>query len=165
MVQPSGWRRIIADRKVTVFSNDVIVYYHFGVQRQWGRGGSGVSCDWLLDPILYIWSTFLWVLCICPKSTFSLAASRELVPCYIHMSSSFLEVIVAVDFLIFVFYTETSVLSEVDFVLCLDSISKTDNLFLHVSKPPKEGTPAFELVKVKKLSHCTNNSSNQACNL
>lgn len=42
---------------------------------------------------------------------------------------------------------ETSVLSEVDFVLCLDSISKTDNLFLHVSKPPKEGTPAFELVK------------------
>lgn len=60
---------------------------------------------------------------------------------------------------------ETSVLSEVDFVLCLDSISNTDNLFLHVSKPPKEGTPAFELVKVKKLSHCTNNSSNQACNL
>ncbi|KAK2567845.1 Nicalin-1 [Acropora cervicornis] len=43
---------------------------------------------------------------------------------------------------------ETSVLSEVDFVLCLDSISNTDNLFLHVSKPPKEGTPAFELVKV-----------------
>lgn len=42
---------------------------------------------------------------------------------------------------------ETSVLSEVVFVLCLDSISKTDNLFLHVSKPPKEGTPAFELVK------------------
>ncbi|XP_074613769.1 BOS complex subunit ncln-like [Acropora palmata] len=42
---------------------------------------------------------------------------------------------------------ETSVLSEVDFVLCLDSISNTDNLFLHVSKPPKEGTPAFELVK------------------
>lgn len=86
-------------------------------------------------------------------------------PCYIHVSSRFLEVIVAVDFLIFVFYAETSVLSEVDFVLCLDSISKTDNLFLHVSKPPKEGTPAFELVKVKKLSHCTHNSSNQTCNL
>lgn len=101
-------------------------------------------------------------MCICPKSTFSLAARRELslVPCYIHVSSRFLKVIVAVDFLISVFYAETSVLSEVDFVLCLDSISKTDNLFLHVSKPPKEGTPAFELVKVKKLSHCTHNSSN-----
>ena len=74
--------------------------------------------------------------------------------------------IVAVDFLscFFFFCAETSVLSEVDFVLCLDSISKTDNLFLHVSKPPKEGTPAFELIKVKKLSHCTHNSSNQTCN-
>ena len=44
--------------------------------------------------------------------------------------------------------TETSVLSDVDFVLCLDSIAKTDQLFLHVSKPPKEGTPAFTLVEV-----------------
>ena len=43
-------------------------------------------------------------------------------------------------------------LSEVDFVLCLDSIGKTDNLFLHVSKPPKEGSPAFALVEVKGLS-------------
>lgn len=42
---------------------------------------------------------------------------------------------------------ETSVLSDVDFVLCLDSIAKTDQLFLHVSKPPKEGTPAFTLVE------------------
>ncbi|XP_068693928.1 BOS complex subunit ncln-like isoform X2 [Montipora foliosa] len=42
---------------------------------------------------------------------------------------------------------EASVLSEVDFVLCLDSIGKTDNLFLHVSKPPKEGSPAFALVE------------------
>lgn len=42
---------------------------------------------------------------------------------------------------------ETSVLSDVDYVLCLDSIGKTDNLFLHVSKPPKEGTSAFALVE------------------
>ncbi|XP_073242731.1 BOS complex subunit NCLN-like [Porites lutea] len=42
---------------------------------------------------------------------------------------------------------ETSVLSDVDYVLCLDSIGKTDNLFLHVSKPPKEGTLAFSLVE------------------
>ena len=39
-------------------------------------------------------------------------------------------------------------LSDVDYVLCLDSIGKTDNLFLHVSKPPKEGTSAFALVEV-----------------
>ena len=44
--------------------------------------------------------------------------------------------------------TETSVLSDVDYVLCLDSIGRTDNLFLHVSKPPKEGTPAYALVEV-----------------
>ena len=42
-------------------------------------------------------------------------------------------------------------LSDVDYVLCLDSIGKTDNLFLHVSKPPKEGTPAFALAEVQCL--------------
>jgi len=41
------------------------------------------------------------------------------------------------------------VLSDVDYVLCLDSIANTDQLFLHVSKPPKEGTPAFALVEVQ----------------
>ena len=51
------------------------------------------------------------------------------------------------------FFAETSVLSDVDYVLCLDSIGKTDNLFLHVSKPPKEGTPAFALVEVQYLGH------------
>ena len=45
-------------------------------------------------------------------------------------------------------FTETSVLSDVDYVLCLDSIGKTDNLFLHVLKPPKDGTLAFSLVEV-----------------
>ena len=44
-------------------------------------------------------------------------------------------------------------LSDVDYVLCLDSIGKTDNLFLHVSKPPKEGTPAFSLVEVCTVVH------------
>ena len=43
-------------------------------------------------------------------------------------------------------------LSDVDYVLCLDSIGKTDNLFLHVSKPPKEGTLAFSLVEVRTVS-------------
>ena len=45
-------------------------------------------------------------------------------------------------------FTETSVRSDVDYVLCLDSIGKTDDLFLLVSKPPKEGTLAFSLVEV-----------------
>ena len=49
----------------------------------------------------------------------------------------------------FLFLTETSVLSDVDYVLCLDSIAKADQLFLHVSKPPKEGTPAFAVVEVQ----------------
>ena len=56
---------------------------------------------------------------------------------------------VSLNLLIFLLLTETSVLSDVDYVLCLDSIAKTDQLFLHVSKPPKEGTPAFALVEVK----------------
>lgn len=38
-----------------------------------------------------------------------------------------------------------------DYVLCLDSIGKTDHMFLHVSKPPKEGTPAFSLVEVSSI--------------
>ncbi|EDO34607.1 predicted protein [Nematostella vectensis] len=42
---------------------------------------------------------------------------------------------------------EQSVLNDVDFVLCLDSIAKGDTLFLHYSKPPKEGTKAFDLVE------------------
>ena len=52
--------------------------------------------------------------------------------------------------------TETSVLSDVDYVLCLDSIAKTDHLFLHVSKPPKEGTPAFALVEVCTTRYSVN---------
>ena len=56
---------------------------------------------------------------------------------------------VSPNLLIFLLLTETSVLSDVEYVLCLDSIAKTDQLFLHVSKPPKEGTPAFALVEVE----------------
>ncbi|CAH3194564.1 unnamed protein product [Porites evermanni] len=35
-------------------------------------------------------------------------------------------------------FTETSVPSDVHYVLCLDNIGKTDDLFLRVSKPPKK---------------------------
>ncbi|XP_033634705.1 nicalin-1-like [Asterias rubens] len=43
--------------------------------------------------------------------------------------------------------TESSLLSDVSFVLCLDSIAATDNLFLHVSKPPKEGSISHQIFK------------------
>ena len=38
-------------------------------------------------------------------------------------------------------------LNEVDYVLCLDSIGGSNQLFMHVSKPPKENTPGFKLVE------------------
>ena len=36
--------------------------------------------------------------------------------------------------------TASDLLANVDFVLCLDSLGKTP-LRLHVSKPPKDGSP------------------------
>ncbi|XP_062554629.1 BOS complex subunit ncln [Armigeres subalbatus] len=44
-------------------------------------------------------------------------------------------------------------LQQAEFVICLDSISKTltnDNIFMHVSKPPKEGTPMNGFYKTLK---------------
>ena len=37
--------------------------------------------------------------------------------------------------------TTSDLLANVDFVLCLDSVGSTNPLKLHVSKPPKEGSP------------------------
>ncbi|XP_052101120.1 nicalin-1-like [Mytilus californianus] len=42
---------------------------------------------------------------------------------------------------------ESSLLTDVAYVLCLDSLGKSDNLFLHVSKPPKEGTAGHTLLQ------------------
>lgn len=36
---------------------------------------------------------------------------------------------------------------NVAFVLCLDTLGNSDNLHLHVSKPPKEGSPQYTLLK------------------
>ncbi|KAK2835517.1 hypothetical protein Q5P01_016001 [Channa striata] len=45
-------------------------------------------------------------------------------------------------------HTDSSLLQDnVAFVLCLDTIGNGDSLHLHVSKPPKEGTPQFSLLK------------------
>uniref|UniRef100_A0A8B9LPL0 BOS complex subunit NCLN n=1 Tax=Astyanax mexicanus TaxID=7994 RepID=A0A8B9LPL0_ASTMX len=45
-------------------------------------------------------------------------------------------------------HTESSLLQDnVAFVLCLDTLGNGDNLYLHVSKPPKEGSPQHTLLK------------------
>lgn len=44
-------------------------------------------------------------------------------------------------------------LDDVAFALCLDSIGKSENLYMHVSKPPKENQAAYEFLKVIKLKY------------
>ncbi|XP_060933771.1 BOS complex subunit ncln isoform X1 [Limanda limanda] len=45
-------------------------------------------------------------------------------------------------------HTDSSLLQDnVAFVLCLDTLGNGDSMHLHVSKPPKEGTPQFTLLK------------------
>ncbi|XP_013856081.1 BOS complex subunit ncln isoform X3 [Austrofundulus limnaeus] len=45
-------------------------------------------------------------------------------------------------------HTDSSLLQDnVAFVLCLDTLGSGDSIYLHVSKPPKEGTPQYALLK------------------
>uniref|UniRef100_A0A1A8HEJ2 Nicalin n=1 Tax=Nothobranchius korthausae TaxID=1143690 RepID=A0A1A8HEJ2_9TELE len=45
-------------------------------------------------------------------------------------------------------HTDSSLLQDnVAFVLCLDTLGNGDSVYLHVSKPPKEGTPQYALLK------------------
>lgn len=45
-------------------------------------------------------------------------------------------------------HTDSSLLQDnVAFVLCLDTLGNGDSLHLHVSKPPKEGTPQYSLLR------------------
>ncbi|XP_059197734.1 BOS complex subunit ncln isoform X4 [Centropristis striata] len=49
-------------------------------------------------------------------------------------------------------HTDSSLLQDnVAFVLCLDTLGNGDSLHLHVSKPPKEGTPQYSLLKELEL--------------
>lgn len=49
---------------------------------------------------------------------------------------------------IFRVLADSSLLQDnVAFVLCLDTLGNGDSLYLHVSKPPKEGTPQYSLLK------------------
>lgn len=46
------------------------------------------------------------------------------------------------------FFIDSSLLQDnVAFVLCLDTLGNGDSLHLHVSKPPKEGSPQYSLLK------------------
>ena len=51
-------------------------------------------------------------------------------------------------YLSFLLSIDSSLLQDnVAFVLCLDTVGNGDSLHLHVSKPPKEGTPQYSLLK------------------
>ena len=49
---------------------------------------------------------------------------------------------------ILVILVDSNLLNDVAYVLCLDSIGTSDNLYLHVSKPPREDTPGGILLQV-----------------
>ena len=44
-------------------------------------------------------------------------------------------------------------LNDVAFVLCLDSLGLSDNLNLHVSKPPREDSAGGQFYKVQIIQH------------
>ena len=46
------------------------------------------------------------------------------------------------------YFTDSSLLADVSYVLCLDALGNGEELHLHVSKPPKEGSQGDALVKV-----------------
>lgn len=41
---------------------------------------------------------------------------------------------------------ESGLLPQAEYTLCLDEIASSDDLFVHVSKPPKEGTKPHNLL-------------------
>ena len=46
---------------------------------------------------------------------------------------------------------ESSLLSDVSYVLCLDSLGTGEDLYLHVSKPPRDSGAGDILLKVSLL--------------
>lgn len=43
-----------------------------------------------------------------------------------------------------------SIIQDASFVLCLDTLGSGDSLYMHVSKPPKDGSPASQFFKELK---------------
>jgi len=51
-------------------------------------------------------------------------------------------------------------LNQVESVICLDSIaSQSSNLYIHISKPPKEGSANHQLIQVSDDPFCINFSN------
>lgn len=48
----------------------------------------------------------------------------------------------------FFFLLDGGLLQDAAFTLCLDTIGSGDELYLHVSKPPKEGSPGWMFLQV-----------------
>ncbi len=55
---------------------------------------------------------------------------------------------IVIALLFLMIFSDSSLLADVSYVLCLDAVGKGDELHLHVSKPPKEGSSGDALVKV-----------------
>lgn len=47
---------------------------------------------------------------------------------------------------------DSSLLADVSYVVCLDSVGGSDSLHLHLSKPPKEGTVPYEILQNLKTA-------------
>ncbi|KAF5304816.1 hypothetical protein FQR65_LT07833 [Abscondita terminalis] len=45
-----------------------------------------------------------------------------------------------------------SIIQDASYVMCLDTLASSDGLYMHVSKPPKEGSPASVYFKELKLA-------------
>lgn len=43
---------------------------------------------------------------------------------------------------------DSFLLTDADYTLCLDALAGNSNMYLHVSRPPKEGTRAENLVQI-----------------
>ena len=43
---------------------------------------------------------------------------------------------------------DSFLLTDADYTVCLDALAGSSNMYLHVSRPPKEGTKAENLVQI-----------------
>ena len=58
------------------------------------------------------------------------------------------------------YFVDANMLSDASYVLCLDGLGKSDEIYLHVSKPPKEDSPGSHFLQVQQT--CLSKMSPQA---
>ncbi len=58
-----------------------------------------------------------------------------------------------------VFCSDSHLLSDADYTLCLDALAGGSEMFLHVSKPPKVDTKAYELIQHLNKVSCHSNTA------